>query len=82
MNLYNTEMYNSKEIRKIKENIFDKMIKTKRENKSEQTINNMIEQANNIADTKTKAHDTDASQINRGRSARIADDRDNKLFET
>ena len=75
-------MYNSKEIREINENIFDKMIKTKRENKNEQTINNMIEQANNIADTKTKAHDTDASQINRGRSARIADDRDNKLFET
>ena len=81
MNLYNTEMYNNNEIRKEKENIFDKTIKMKRENKNEQTINNMIE-ANNIADTNAKAHDTDASQTNRGRSARLADDRDNNLFET
>ena len=75
-------MYNRNEIREENENIFDKTIKTKRENKNEQTINNMIGQANNIADTNTKAHDTDASQINRGRSVRLADDRDNKLFET
>ena len=74
-------MYNNNEIRKEKENIFDKTIKMKRENKNEQTINNMIE-ANNIADTNAKAHDTDASQTNRGRSARLADDRDNNLFET
>ena len=65
-------MYNKNEMKEEKENIFDK------------TINNMIEQANNIADTNTntKAHDTDASQTNRGRSVRLADDRDNKLFET
>jgi len=73
MSLYNIEMYNNNEIRKEKENIFDKTIKMKRENKNEQTINNMIGQANNIADTNTKAHDTDASQTNRGRSARLAD---------
>ena len=34
MNLYNTEMYNNNEIRKEKENIFDKTIKMKREIKT------------------------------------------------
>ena len=42
MNLYNTEMYNNNEIRKEKENIFDKTIKMKRENKNEQTINKLL----------------------------------------